>query len=103
MDIRIFAAGAMPQVGAKLKHGESVFQHTFSEFGIVLPVFFCHDRKIEHDHDPHNTVFVEAHFMAASDIILSLPFLQSTSLAKLWYVAQRSSGDCAYRQIAHLR
>lgn len=103
MDIRIFAAGAMPQVGAELKHGESVFQHTFSEFGIVLPVFFGDDWKIEHDHDPHNTVFVEAHFKAASDTILSLPFLQSTSQAKLWYVGQRSSGDCVHRQIAHLQ
>ena len=59
--IGIFTAGAVPQIGAELKHGEAVLHHTLSEVGVILPVFLGFHRQIEKDHDPHNSVFVEAH------------------------------------------
>src|SRR5277367_2341865 len=61
VDICIFTAWAMPQISTELKHGEAVFHHPLAEFGIVLSILFGFYRQIEKNHDPHNTVFVEAH------------------------------------------
>ncbi len=58
MYIRIFTAGAMPEVGAELEHGKAVLHHAFPELCIILPVFLGFGRQVEKYHDPHDPVFV---------------------------------------------
>ena len=76
MHFGIFLAGAMAQVGAKLKHGKAILHHLLSEFRIVLPVLLGFGGQIEKYHDPHNTVFVQSHVYEGSSgysIFLSVP------------------------------
>lgn len=72
----IFVAGAMAQVGTKLKHGKAIFHHLLPEFCIVFPVLLGFGGQIEKYHDPHNTVFVQSHVYEGSSgysIFLSVP------------------------------
>lgn len=59
MHVGVFAAGAVPQVHAKLKHLKAVFQHVFPEFGGVLPVGLGIGWQIVHHYYPHNAVGVK--------------------------------------------
>jgi hypothetical protein len=56
MGFGIFGAGAVAQVHAKLKHGETIFEHVFPKPGCIFSVELCFGGQVVHYHNPHNTV-----------------------------------------------
>jgi len=60
MHIGIFAAWAVPQVHAELKHGKTILEHIVPEFAGIFPVEFGLGWQVEHNEYPHNTISVEA-------------------------------------------
>ncbi len=59
--VRVFTARTMTQVGTELKHRESALHHALAEDRIIFAVLLGFSRQVEENHDPHNSVFVEAH------------------------------------------
>ena len=54
----VFAAAAMPEVHAELKHLEAIRQHALSKAYVVLPVGFGFRWQVEHNEYPHSSIGV---------------------------------------------
>lgn len=61
MNIRLLMAHAVAQVDGELEHAKSVVQQLFPEAGIDPAIGILLSGKIEKDHYPHNSVFIESH------------------------------------------
>ena len=66
MNIRIFGAGAVPQIDTELKHCKPIRQEFLTELGIFLPVFLGICWKVKQNQHPHNPIFAKScvHFLA---------------------------------------
>jgi hypothetical protein len=58
--IGIFAAWAVSQVHAELKHGKTILEHIVPEFAGIFPVGLGLGWQVEHDEYPHDAICVKA-------------------------------------------
>jgi hypothetical protein len=60
MYLRIFPAGAVPQVYAELEHIEAVGHNIFPEPGIYFPILFSFCWQVKKYEYPHNSIGIES-------------------------------------------